>query len=116
MTESLHNPRPSWCPHSFPEQGLKEEEVQGQSRWYHRGPPDTSPAHSPACSPPQWQGEEAELDLGSPPVLEPNVERFFCSPVGEGDEEGHLPVEPPVGEHEEWIKWRWQVVDTLNWW
>ena len=44
------------------------------------------------------------------------MERFFHGPAGKEDEEGHLPAEPPVGEHDEWIKWTGLVVDTPNWW
>ena len=40
------------------------------------------------------------------------MERFFGGLVGKEDEEGHLPAEPPFEEHEEWMKWRGQVVDT----
>ena len=57
-----------------------------------------------------------ELDLGPPPDLGPNVERFFSGPVGKEDKEGYLPAESPVEEHEECIEWRGQVVDTLDWW
>ena len=56
------------------------------------------------------------MDLGLPPELGPDVERFFHSPAGKEDEEDHLPAEPLVGEHEEWIKWRGQVVDIPDWW
>ena len=89
---------------------------QGWSRWSCKALPEGSLAHSPAYSPPWWEGEEAELDLGPSPELGPSVERFFHSPAGEEDEEGHFPAEPPVGEHEKWIEWRGQEVDTLNWW
>ena len=36
--------------------------------------------------------------------------------MGQEDEEGYIPAEPPVREYEEWIKWRGWVVDTLDWW
>ena len=88
----------------------------GQSRWCYRGPPDSSLAHSPACSLPQRQGKEVELDLGPPSEIGPNVERFFHGQAGKEDKEGHLPAEPPVGEHEERTEWRGQVVDTPDWW
>ena len=99
-----------------PSKSWDQRRRRSWSRWHCRSPTESSPAHSLACSPPWWQHEEAELDLGPPPELGPNRERVFGGPVGKEDEEGHLPAEPPVEEHEEWIKWRGQVVDTTDWW
>ena len=50
---------------------------RGWSRRHCKALLENSPAHSQAHSPPQWEGEEAEFDLGPPPELGPNVKRFF---------------------------------------
>ena len=115
LCQSITRDCPSTC---IPSQSWDRQRRRshGWSRRCCKALPDDSPAQSPVYSPLWWEDEEAGLDLGPPPELGPNVERFFHGPAGKEDEEGHLPAEPPVGEHDEWIKWRGLVVDTLNRW
>ena len=99
-------------------QNQQKRRSQGWSRRCHKALGENSLAHSPAHSPPQWEGEEVEFNLGPPPELEPDVERFFHRPTGECKEDagGHFPAEPPVEKYAKWIEWRGQAVDTPDWW
>ena len=56
----------------------------------------------------EGEDEEAEFDLGPPPVLGPDVEQFFHGPAGKYEEDAgnHFPAEPPMEEYEKWVEWR----------
>ena len=74
---------------------------QGWSRRCHKALPESTPGHSPAHSPPQWEDVEVEFDLGPPLELGPDVEQFFQGPAGkcEADPGSHSPTEPPAEEY-----------------
>ena len=86
----------SCAPSQSRDQWRRRSQVQSQRHC--QAIPESSPANSPPHSPLQREDEEAEFDLGPPPVLGPDVEWFFHGPAGKYEEDAgnHFLAEPPM--------------------
>ena len=102
-------------------EGLRSR-VGGTTGPYQR----TAPSFPPTHSPPQWgskalEDKEAEpsfleFDLGPPLKLGLDIEHFFQElATKQKEDEGRDPSQEfPAEEHEMWVEWRGQTIDTPN--